>query len=594
MSYTIEQNILNQGSMAGKYALKDLSNTGKYSGFLNKIPVRRNVTHEVDASGLHKVTVGNGSLFTIPNGITETDSSARDCEYTRISRDFTITVRFAGGASDEAKDASRFVYVLYDRDDNCLIAARGGADYPAKDPSINGIVTTLEKVTISYAYYTVKVNGHRCSLPIGYFDGALKWHTFDAVGFVDSLFWVEEDVEGIFSEGKDFTSNYKCSRVSTSWLTFTKFTASDAKVIPTRAKCIALLKSGKVRAVPACESRDTFTDITADDEAGYYLVLDENNEYYKASVNSNALEKVTNVVKLCDFTFDDNNRFTGISNMNMYKPVTIAPVESKVNKLDQDVKTLKDLWGDITADELLNKKKGGVITGKTEYTMSGQEGSSELVNLTYVNGELGEYAPLAGAAFSGKVTVPMPEKDSAGVAIDNGDVANVGWVKAEIQNSSIGKASRFAGVISGTYDNTRIDTSVFTQANFVDMFNKLACDFGRSPLTLAVNTWYQCNIPCWVQWNSSEAYERNALRLGDNPSNYYLVAQVAAWGKGDSCASAVLVPVAAGQWLFNYRHASSNCVPVARIFPMKGYTNSLNASALKRNNAYNINYYSID
>ena len=59
MSYTIEQNILNQGSLAGKYALKDLSNTGKYSGFINKLPIIKNVTHKVDASGMHSVTVGN-------------------------------------------------------------------------------------------------------------------------------------------------------------------------------------------------------------------------------------------------------------------------------------------------------------------------------------------------------------------------------------------------------------------------------------------------------------------------------------------------------------------------------------------------------
>lgn len=586
MSYTIEQNILNQGSLAGKYALKDLSNTGKYSGFINKLPIRRNVTHEVDASGMHSVTVGNGSIFSIPNGVTETDSSARECIYTRTSRDLSLTIRFAGNSIGEATDASRFVYVLYDTVNKCLVAARGNEDYPAGDPAINGIVTTLEKVVISYAYYTVKVNATQCSLPIGYFDGAQNWHIFDAVGFLDSLVWVEEDVEAIFAEGRDFTSNYKSTKVSNPWLMFTKFTASDAKTIPARSRCLALLKSGKVRAVPACEDRDSKADILPDDEAGYYRVYDENAVYYKASLNSAGLEKVTGAVKLCDMTFDASNRFTGLDNFNMYKPVTIAPIESKVNKISADVVDLKNLVGNISTNDLLNRNTGGVIYGKTEYVMDGQEGASELVNMTQLATSMQDYAPLTGASFSGPVSVPTPDGSAEGQA------ATVGWVKAQIQNTSIDKNASLNGVISGRYTSTAINTAAFTQANFVDLFNRMCPNLTR-PTGLGVNVWYYCATPGWIQWVSSEAIQRNALRLGSNPNSYYLVAQVAAWAKADSCASAGLVPVAAGQWVYNYKHGGSNCTPEARFFPMQSYTTNISVSTLKYNAAYNVNYYEI-
>lgn len=586
MSYTIEQNILNQGSLAGKYALKDLSNTGKYSGFINKLPVRRNVAHEVDASGIHKVTVENGSIFSIPNGVTETDSSARDCIYTRISRDMELTIRFAGNSLGDATDASRFVFVLYDTENKCLIAARGNEDYPAADPAINGIITTLYKTVISYAYYTVKVNSVQCSLPIGYFDGAQEWHTFDAVGFLDSLVWVEEDVEAVFAEGRDFTSNYKSSRVSNPWLMFTKFTASDAKTIPARSKCLALLKSGKVRAVPACEDRDTKADILPEDEAGYYRVYDENTVYQKVSLNSAGLEKVTNVVKLCDFTFDASNRITGISNFNMYKPVTIAPVESKVNRLVADVDDLKNLIGNVSTNDLLNRNTGGVIYGKTEYVMDGQEGASELVNLTQLDSSLANYAALSGASFSGAVSVPTPDES------EEGQVANVGWVKAQIKSTAIDKNDTLSGVINGKYTSNYINTTRFTQSNFTDMFNRMCPDL-LQPTSLKVNAWYYCSTPGWVQWSSSEAIQRNALRLGANPSTYYLVAQVAAWSSHDSCASAGLVPVAAGQWIYNYKHSKSNSTPVAKFFPMQAYSSVITISALKKDTTYNVKYYEI-
>ena len=230
----------------------------------------------------------------------------------------------------------------------------------------------------------------------------------------------------------------------------------------------------------------------------------------------------------------------------MYKPVTIAPVESKVNKLRADVDDLKDLVGNISTNDLLNRNTGGVIYGKTEYVMDGQEGASELVNMTHLESSLNDYASLTGASFSGAVSVPTPDGAASGQA------ANVGWVKAQIQNMAIDKNATLNGVINGRYTSTSINTAAFSQGNFVDMFNRMCPNLTR-PVDIGVNVWYYCAVPGWVQWSSSEAYQRNALRLGSNPSSYYLVAQVAAWAKADSCAAAGLVPVAAGQWIFNYR-----------------------------------------
>lgn len=586
MSYSIEQNVLNIGQLAGKYALKDLSNTGKYSGYLNGLPIRRNVIHE-ELGGVHTITVTEGSLFTIPNGVTETDSSAKDTIYLRCTEDISFNINFAPGTADKVLDSSRFVYVLYDYENNKLIPAIGNQEWPADRPLVNQSRVDLPHIVISYAYYNVKVDDVQCSIPLGYFDGQQNWHTFDSYGFCDSLVWVEEDVDAIFPEGRDYTSNYNSRKGRVNELTFTKFTALDAGPINPKATSLMVQKNGKVVATEVYRIVDSSIEIDPFDGVGYYLILDENYLYYKESAETVDLVRVDGIVKLCDITHD-GARLTSMSGANMYRPATTSSLTSEVEKLNSYVSGIYELLGDMSADEFLHKDKGGVIKGKTEYQRPDQLVPTDIVNDGSLKETLQDYAALTGAVFSGVVLVPAP------ATTNESEAANVGWVKTTINNTTLNKQTKLSGMVSGTYDDTVVNTSEFTQDNFIDIFNKIAPNYEVEPVILELNTWYVFNVPGWIQWNSAEAAQRNALRVGANPATYYVASQVAAWGEGDSSAAACIVPISAGQWAFNYKHSGSVSKPIARFFPLKGCTSKVGIGSYGSSAAYNTDYYEVD
>ena len=588
MAYTIEQNILNQGSLTGRYALKDLSNTGKYSGYVNKLPIRRNVTYSMEGAR-HVITVGIGSMFTIPNGVTQSDSSEKNCEYTRIAQEESINIQFASDAEGAtAKETDRFIYVLYNCVSEKLVIAKGSQDYPAHNPLVNLIETEIPTLNLQYAYFKVTIGEDKCSLPIGYFDSKLRWHTFDATGFVDSVAWVEEDVAGLFPDGRDETYNQRCASISVPALMFTKFSAADAGVMPSNATCFMLRKSGKVIATPAYGVRDALADIADNESAGYYFAIEENYIYRKPDSESTAYETVHNCIKLCDMSVDENNKISSMHNVNTYKPINVEPVQAKIAKLTDDVQELIDALGGIDAADFLNRIKGGVIFGKTEYVMDGEEGSSEIINRSHLQNVLQGYASLTDdVIFSGKVSIPSPDGTNTGSA------ASVGWVRSEILQNAISKDDGLSGVITGKFNNTSLNVPGISQSSFIELFNRMLPDFGAGSLSLTENVWYYVSVPCWIQWNSTESEQRNALRVGASPTNYYLVSQVAAWGGGDSNASAGLVPLAAGHWVCSYKHSGSSNTPNARIFPFIGLDTPLQLSGKKKSTAYDIDYYQI-
>ena len=593
MSYIIQQNKLNQGSLVGRYALKDLSNSGKYSGYINNVPVRREVIYNQEGDNWNSITLSAGSTIVVPDGTMETDSGEKKCDYVKLARDLTLKIRFSGNAEGSEKDTSRFIYVVYKIDsqgDGSLEIARGAAQYPVNLPEViygdsqSAVIASISRLKIQHAYYTASLQNDnetvRCSLPIGYFDSSLKWHTFNAIGFAENYLWVEEGVEALYPEGRDFTSNYKCSNVSIGWLTISKFAGSDVQKLASTTKSLMLSKSGKVYQTPMYTAVDKFEDIDQENgEDGFYYVLEDNFIYEKISTTVN---KETKYVKLCDIS-GNNNKVVSLSNINFYKPASTLPIENKVKVLEEKINNLDTDVQNIDLSLFLNRETGGIIRGKTEYKMSGLPGTSEMVNVDYLESELNGYAKLSGDTFSGPVSIPTPAQDTVSNAV-NGE-----WVKIYVRDNLRNTDDELNGVIKGGYDNTTIDISKFTQSNFVAMFNQMVPDFSKSPIVLSRNLWYKFNIPGWIQWNSSEADDRNGLYIGSNPSNKYMVAQVAAWASHDSCAAAGLVPIGVGQWAYCLKGKDSNKNPVARFFPFVGYKSNYAPGTKYKNTTYNVN-----
>ena len=579
MSYIIHQNPLNQGSLSGRYSLKDLSNSGKFTGYINSLPIRRNVECLVDTEGHSVVTVSNGSLLTIPNGVTETASTERECEYIRLTRDISISVK--QNSHTDVDNYKRYIYVLYDTVNDELIAARGNAAYEDPQPFINRVrVNELNKITMRLADYKVFVNGNKCSLPIGYFDGEMNWHTFDAMGFVDTMFWVEESVEGLFPEGRDTTSNYKCGTVDINWLTFTKFTSADAKAIPSSLKSgvLMLRKSGKVLATTYYGIKDTYKEIENAQQNGYYFAFETNKVYQKVD---SAIEEVP-YVKLCEFTASEG-KITSISNYNLYRPQSVAPLESRVSDIETDVADLQEVVGDSDLRKFLDKEAGGLITGKTEYTMH-RTSATELVNREFVMETVNKYAKLDGASFTGVVTGVVPP------ANNNGAFATVGWVNARVPELAIARNAEFSGVISGTFNDTKINVSNMTQQNFIELFNQMTPNFAGNSLSLQTRTYYRITVPGWIQWVCNENDAAVDLKIGENISSMYTVSRVRAAAGDDACGTAALIPVAIGQFIYS---GLGNFAPVFRFFPIRKYTNSITISPAETDPTSGKEYYEI-
>ena len=64
MAYKLQSNPINQGALSGRYALKDLSNSGKFTNTINAIPVRYRLVLTGDSSE-KTLTLVEGSTITI-------------------------------------------------------------------------------------------------------------------------------------------------------------------------------------------------------------------------------------------------------------------------------------------------------------------------------------------------------------------------------------------------------------------------------------------------------------------------------------------------------------------------------------------------
>ena len=82
---TVKNGQYNEGALAGRFALRDLTNSGKFTNIINVIPYRYQVT--ISGSSL---SVAAGSTFTVLDGLSEADLTPYNI-YPKIYRLFAFS-----------------------------------------------------------------------------------------------------------------------------------------------------------------------------------------------------------------------------------------------------------------------------------------------------------------------------------------------------------------------------------------------------------------------------------------------------------------------------------------------------------------------
>jgi len=317
-SIRLNTNDYNVGALSGKYALKNLANTGKFSNIVEELPVKTSFEISTETEGL--ITLKEGSFLTIPYGISEVDGKTPIIHHERISADKSINVGHAINDRSQTSltDAKTYLIYNYDADE---LECDSTIDYRFIDEDeYEGDVLRLQKNT--FVRYDFK---NRCALPLGYFDDVWCWHPFTALGFFKSRMWVDSGLLFYAPRGRKENYGLQVDAVSIEDVVYTDIDEliSGTMIDSSDASGLILLDLyGKARMTDAYQS--SVEPTTYD---GYEYVSSDNYIY-----DSNKL--IVRLCKVCDVVLK-NNKFHELKNFNTYKTVDFAEVSGKLRELDE-------------------------------------------------------------------------------------------------------------------------------------------------------------------------------------------------------------------------------------------------------------------
>ena len=303
---TIYNGQYNEGALAGRYALKDLSNSGKFSNILNVIPYR--VKTEILGSN---ITVLRGSSMTILYGLSEADLSNYNI-YFKLTNDLTIDTGSTINASDQpAEKPEDFKYLVYNYEAGRLEIA--GLDeltyHPEAIPAENIEANTF-----------LNIYKQKCSLPIGYFDEYNTWHQFNSAGFFGRLAWVDAGLEGLCPNRRDDKGGLKILKTEINTVKFTEFSDSDLNNY--KDGIMMMSSDGTLYPATTLISSTSKTNITE----GYNYVTEDNIIY-----DSLGYEFIG--CKLCSQSMK-NGLLYNMSSFNTYAPANFGEISDRITAVD--------------------------------------------------------------------------------------------------------------------------------------------------------------------------------------------------------------------------------------------------------------------
>lgn len=427
---TIENAQLNEGALAGRYALYDLSNSGKFTNLLNVLP--RRVKIEILGNTL---TVIKGSTVTILDGVSETDLTNFNT-YLKITEDVSITLDDTiNNAPETSTDYTKYKYLVYNPSANRLELG----DYQAF--TYHQTPIPAEKILPNTF---VNQYGQQVSLPIGYFDEYNMFTQFNSIGFYDIFGWVDMGVEALCPDGRNPFGTLKISKAYVEATSITQFVVSDAN---TFEECSILFDvNGQMYITEKFSTATRYTTF----EEGYRYISDDNYIYDNKG-------NIFRGCRLCAAGID-NGHITYITNFNTYAPVNFGEISASIDDLDnralhalgkEDV--LEHAYGDkyfhdkvIMDNVVINGGKLTNITIEDPLVVECPQISGDITSLRNLDPD----KPYTGQ-FGGLNVKYDAYITSVGNPAENTDVAN--YINL-IGASQAGKA----GIIFGNKQNVRI------------------------------------------------------------------------------------------------------------------------------------------
>lgn len=402
----LKQNEYNIGALAGKYALKDMSNTGKFSNIVESNPVKANF--EIDGpSGT--ITLKQGSLLTVPYGFSEIDNKTPIFHYERISSDKTYSVgHVINDYTQEAiTDAKVYLIYNYDADElecNSNISYRFVDENEYEDDRLINAGNTFVRTDFRT----------KCALPLGYFDDAWHWHQFTALGFYKDRMWADSGFLYYVPRGRRTDYGLEVDPINIDAVVYTTIPELMSEM-PSYADASGLLLMdlhGKARMTKKYQSSVSPTGYD-----GYEYVSSEN------YIRVNHGKDIERVCKVCDVVVK-NELFHELKNYNTYQTVDFAEVTGRLSELDELM--------------LHNDGRSETVAGEFIFPYL-----TTFNNITITGGNI-------NAANVGTLTVPTNGK----ITMDDADIKAV-KSKATTPNAIaiVGKSNNTRGAIVFGKDN---------------------------------------------------------------------------------------------------------------------------------------------
>ena len=304
---TVKNGQYNEGALAGRFALRDLTNSGKFTNIINVIPYRYQVT--ISGSSL---SVAAGSTFTVLDGLSEADLTPYNI-YPKITEELTVSSgSLINSSTQPASDPTQFQYLVYNPDAQRLeLGTIDDFTYHAEAIPDEDI----EANTFINAY------GQKVSLPIGYLDDQNTWHPFHSIGFFGRLAWVDVGVDCLCPAGRDDKGGLNVARTEIVEVVFTEFSDSE---LNTYTNGTLLMNTDGILSAAA-----TFLSSTSREsiDEGYNFVSEENYIY-------DHLGYLYNGCKLCTINMT-NGVFIDMSSFNTYAPANFNEISDRITAVDE-------------------------------------------------------------------------------------------------------------------------------------------------------------------------------------------------------------------------------------------------------------------
>lgn len=476
-------NEYNIGALAGKYALKDMSNTGKFTNIITSLPVRTEVEVTDETNG--EITLKQGSLLTIPNGFSATDGVTPVTEYLRVQEDITLNVGHTINDYSVDPVTSDKMFLVYNTETGALEIGDDTIYAYYEEDVYGDQVDENNRPIADYNGNTfVHVNfSQTCALPIGYFDDAWHWHAFTAIGFYGDLIWVDMGTEYLIPDGREEDYGLATNFVRISDIAYTRYADMiNETAFGNDFEGFLFVDESGTAAI-----QNAYKSVVEYEVYDGSLYVSSENIIYDSNHNEWEVCKVSEVTVV-------DGKFDSVSNFNIYQAVDYSELSSTLTEMDETAFHKDDrdetvlgnniFEGENTFENITinggninNVNVPGTITvtstggiSFTDATFASVESTAELHNHLGLHGNTNTNK--AGIAFGvdhavriygdsdiGQIKVTLPETYDS-----SGNARTPSIIPAVTNLYEIGSSAyRFNNIYSTTFTGTAV------QANWADL-----------------------------------------------------------------------------------------------------------------------------